>query len=170
AFIDSLKKTIDSNGGITSNVKVTIASNHKMAFEAIMALADTRLENSTLIVIDPVTRVLDMSRQNPAMWGQELIEEVLPTLAGLTNSDNGIFVVITSEVRQLSQDGNSPIHHRVIRRWSNKEYLVRRTPVGKQSEIVRIGDDVERIVGRLTLLEDGTVDLSVEVTIEGGVE
>jgi hypothetical protein len=135
--------------------------NHNEVQQVILDLI-TFLEGSdALIVIDPLTRVVDMARTDPTMWGQELIEEALPTLAALATG--GPCVLVTSECRSLAEGEKTPVHHQAIRRWADNEILVQREKAGSCSTITSIDpkSGAQKQIGRLKLLETGLIEVSI---------
>jgi hypothetical protein len=114
---------------------------------------------TSLVVVDPVTRVIDMARLNPTLWGQELIEEVLPTLAGVAS--NGVKVVVISESRVIDGAIACPVHHESIRQWVDHDIAVQRDATGPHSTIIgtnRTGLEIP--LGKLRLLNTGIVEVS----------
>jgi hypothetical protein len=159
SFVSHLKRNVDECSGKVGNIFVTMTHNHIDARKAILNLVPALEGSSALIVVDPLTRVVDMARSEPTMWGQELIEEVLPSLAALVA--NGSSVVVTSECRSLDEGENAPVHYLAIRRWADNELLVQRDKSGRYSTIISINpkSGVHKQLGRLRLLETGLVEV-----------
>ena len=160
SFIPHLKRNVKERGGSTGNILVTMTRSHNEAQRAILNLVPLLERSTALIVVDPVTRVADMARSNPTLWGQELIEEALPTLAAL--AANGSRVLVTSECRLLQESENAPVHQQAIRRWSDKEILIRREMAGRYSSITGIDpkSGVQTQIGRLRLLDTGLIEVN----------
>lgn len=133
SFLAHLKRNMDHYGGKPSNLLVTMTSGSHEALEVILSLPSKLTEGTALIVIDPITRVLDMSRTSPDLWGRELFEDALPTLAAIA-ATMGLSVLITSEVRE-SESGLRAVYYQKIRRWAGMNLYFER----------HIGFDVSRI-------------------------
>jgi hypothetical protein len=119
------------------------------------------LPQSTLpgmIVIDPITRVLDLARDDPTLWGREIIEDVLPTLAGLVAA-NDIAIVITSESRMLEDTGNRAVHHNTIAKWIDHDLCLNRGLSGSLTRIVRTIEDAEQETAQLRVDQTGALEI-----------
>jgi len=160
-FIRALKQSLQVVGGDPASVTLSFPTGPAQCFNAVLSTARITDRRPALVVIDPVTRVLDMSRSDPLMWGRTLIEDVLPTLAALSH-DGTTDVVIVSESRMLENSGPRAVHHGVIRRWCSYDLLIRRGLKHGHSEILvtNAGDEPSRIIGYLTIDADGTVAVS----------
>ena len=156
SFIPYLKRSIESAGGSIKNVSVTMASDRQEVRDLILGLSRSLPEQVSLIVIDSITRLLDMAREDPILWGRELFEEALPTLAGIVD-EKGVRIIITSESRAMNEVGNLAVHHRTIKKWVDHDILLVRSALEDSTRIMRIIDtpkDQEQI-GILRLKEDG---------------
>ncbi|MFW9888371.1 MAG: hypothetical protein ACFFER_09325 [Candidatus Thorarchaeota archaeon] len=153
-FIPHLKATVKHLGGVESNVSVVMTKGHKQTQDAISELAMTIIPDTSLVVIDPITRVLDMSRSEPILWGQVLIEETLPTLGALS-WERGIDIIAVSEMRFHPDIGNRPVFSNEIEKWADSTVKVCRDISGKSSSvsIVENGDCHE--VAQLRVLQNG---------------
>lgn len=160
SFIPHLKRNVAVRGGRNGNVVVTMTENHNDALDSILNLVSLLQDNTAVIIVDPVTRVVDMARIDPTMWGEELIEEALPTLAAV--ADMGSTVLVTSECRSLVEGENTPVHHQTIRRWVDKEILIQREMSGRYSTLTGIEpkSGAHCQAGRLRLLDTGFVEIS----------
>ncbi len=161
SFIRTLRANLHMLNG--HNITVSVSIGHKEVQEYILSLSTTIHPETSLIVIDPITRVLDMSRQDSIMWGRELIEEALPSLVAL--NQKGVKVVLVSEVRRLEEE-TVPVMHDSISIWKPVDLHVVRSP-GRESDILELrelGD--EHLLARLTMDPSGTVRLRTP-TIEG---
>ncbi len=160
SFISHLKRNVQHRGS-AANVFVTMTHNHNEVRQTILDLVTSLEGMSALIVVDPLTRVVDMARSEPVMWGQELIEEALPTLAAL--AAGGSIVLVTSECRSLEEGEKTPVHHKTIRRWADNEILVQREKASMYSTITSIDpkSGAQKEVGRLRLLETGLIEISI---------
>ncbi len=159
SFIAYLKSSIDAAGGNQQDLTVTVAHGHEQVREVVMSTVDRLRDTSRMVVIDPVTRVLDMSHEDIDMWGRELFEEILPTLAGLTIS-KGICVLILSEMRH-GENGVSPVYHRSIRTWLDLDISLTRIEQDRITKIsVLNGDDLEPLhVADMKVSTTGVVEI-----------
>jgi hypothetical protein len=121
------------------------------------------LSDASLIIIDTITRLLDMSSNSPEMWGRELIEEILPTLAAFSKSKQ-VTIIIISESRYMGDDLTTAVLHRGIRRWIDHDLELKRPYLEKRSIIQRYDED--EILAYLVLNKDGRI--LIESKEEGG--
>jgi RecA/RadA recombinase len=156
SFIPYLKRSIEFAGGSIQNVSVTMANDRQEVRELILGLSRSLPEGVSLIVIDSITRLLDMAREDPILWGRELFEEALPTLAGIVD-EKGVKIIITSESRAMSEAGNLAVHHRTIKKWVDHDILLVRSALEDSTRIMRVVDTPEdqEQIGILRLMEDG---------------
>ena len=155
SFIPYLKRSIEFAGGSIQNVSVTMANDRQEVRELILGLSRSLPEGVSLIVIDSITRLLDMAREDPILWGRELFE-ALPTLAGIVD-EKGVKIIITSESRAMSEAGNLAVHHRTIKKWVDHDILLVRSALEDSTRIMRVVDTPEdqEQIGILRLMEDG---------------
>jgi KaiC/GvpD/RAD55 family RecA-like ATPase len=156
SFIANLKRTIESADGSIQNVSVTMARDRHEVRDLILDLSRSLPEGVSLIVIDSITRLLDMARENPILWGRELLEEALPTLAGIVD-EKGVKIIITSESRAMSETGNRAVHHHTIKKWVDHDILLVRNALEDLTRIMRVVDTPEKqeLIGILRLMENG---------------
>lgn len=156
SFIPYLKRSIESAGGSIQNVSVTMANDRTEVRDLILGLSRSLPAGVSLIVIDSITRLLDMAREDPILWGRELFEEALPTLAGIVD-EKGVKVIITSESRAMSESGNLAVHHRTIKKWADHDILLVRNALEESTRILRVVDTPEdqELIGILRLMENG---------------
>ena len=156
SFIPNLKRTIESADGSIQNVSVTMARDRHEVRDLILGLSRSLPEGVSLIVIDSITRLLDMAREDPILWGRELFEEALPTLAGIVD-EKGVKIIITSESRAMSETGNLAVHHRTIKKWVDHDILLVRNALEDSTRIMRVVDTPENqgLIGTLRLMENG---------------
>ncbi|MHA2067655.1 MAG: hypothetical protein ACXABY_25100 [Candidatus Thorarchaeota archaeon] len=159
-FIPHLKATIDHLGGREENVAVTVTKGHKQALETVLSLPNTIESGTSLVVVDPITRVIDMARTDPILWGQELIEEALPTLAALTEGGT-IDVIVVSEMRLTPEVGIRPVHFNAISKWADNTVKVCLDSSGKSSSIFIEEDDDFRKIAQLQVRENGACHISI---------
>ena len=124
--------------------------------ELIQSLPDTKLPS--LIVIDPITRVLDLARDDPTLWGREIVEDVLPTLAGMVTA-NDLTIIITSESRMLEDSGNHPVHHSTIAKWIDHDLCLNRSLSGSVTHIMRKNEDVDQETAQLKVDQTGVLEI-----------
>lgn len=136
SFIVYLKRAMESIGGIQSNLTLTIADNHQDVLKTIISTHDRIRSNTALIVVDPITRVLDMSRRDEVMWGRELFEEALPTLSGIA-IQRDIMLLMTSEMR-FRGDITAPVFWEKLRTWLDADYLVKKSPDSNITDIYEV--------------------------------
>ncbi len=154
AFIGYLKRAVKSSGGVQSNLILTVADNHQDVLQSILSTPDRLRSNTEFIVVDPITRVLDMSRKDEIMWGRTLFEEALPTLVGLS-IQRDLSLLITSEVR-FRGDKTTPVFWDTLRTWLDADFLIKRLPDSNISEIYDVTDpNTENFLTSFTVNEDG---------------
>jgi hypothetical protein len=156
SFIPFLKRSINSAGGSIQNVSVTMAGERNEVRDLILRLPQSLPDGVSLIVIDSITRLLDMAREDPILWGRELFEEALPTLAGLVD-ERGVTVILTSESRAMTDSGNLAVHHRTIKKWVDHDIMLARNTLEDSSRILRVIDlpDNKEQIGVLRLMDNG---------------
>lgn len=153
SFLQPLRRNILEVGGKRENVSVVLG--HKRARETIEDIPELIRSDTRLVIIDPITRVLDMGFKNTMMWGRELFEESLPVLASLTLERN-ICILILNEVRQFDSD-TLPIHYEIMKRYCDSDYQIRRIITSNTSEIL----NSQGKFAELNLLDEGIVRLLI---------
>ena len=156
SFVSYLKRNIDASGGKAENVTITMTDDQSELLELIRTLPDSNLPS--LIVIDPIARVLDLAREDPTLWGQEIVEVILPTLAGIVSS-NDLDIVITSESRMLGDSGNRAVHHSTIAKWIDHDLCLNRDMTGSLTHIVRKIEDTEQETAQLRVDDTGALTI-----------
>ncbi|MHA1135879.1 MAG: AAA family ATPase [Candidatus Thorarchaeota archaeon] len=156
SFVSYLKNNVDASGGSPENVSITMINNQSELVKLIRNLPESDLPS--LLVIDPITRVLDLGRKNPTMWGRELVEDVLPTLAGLATA-NDIAVIITSESRMLEDSDNHAVHHSTIAKWIDHDLCLNRELSGSRTHIVRKIEDSDQETAQLIVDQSGILEI-----------
>lgn len=156
SFVRYLKRNIEASGGCSDNVTITMTDDQSELLELIQSFPNTELPS--LIVIDPITRALDLARDDPTLWGREIIEDVLPTLAGLV-ATNDLAIVITSESRMLEDSENRPVHHSTIAKWIDHDLCLNRDLSGSPTHIVRKIDDTEQETAQLKVDQTGVLEI-----------
>jgi hypothetical protein len=159
-FIPHLKATVTHFGGVEKNVSVTMANGHRQALETVLNLPLILAPSTSLVVVDPITRVIDMARTDPILWGQELLEEALPTLAALTENRQ-VDVIVVSEMRTIPEVGDLPVHSIAISKWADKTVKVCLDSSGKSSSIFIEEEGDYREIAHLKVLDDGACQLSL---------
>jgi len=155
AFVNHLKVNIDSVGGDRTAISILPIMGHKRVREAILDLPDSLDKNAVLLVVDPVTRALDMSHREDVMWGREMFEEVMPTLAGLVIA-RGLNMVIVSESRSLDHEPVAGFH-RSIKRWADHDLVLSRRYGASVTDVARYQTEGEVPFFQFTLTEKGIV-------------
>ncbi len=126
ASVRLLQAAVARHGGDPSHVAVSVTSDHGRAVKWVRALPHSLGPDTELVVIDPVTRVLDMARNDPVMWGREMLEETMPLLAAVRLS-RGTNIIVISESRLVKESLVDAVHHSVIRRYCDWDVLMRRS-------------------------------------------
>jgi len=156
SFVRYLKRNIEVSGGHSDNVTITMTDDQSELLELIRNLPNTDLPS--LIVIDPITRVLDLAREDPILWGREIVEDVLPTLAGLVVT-NDLTIVITSESRMFEDSENHAVHHSTIAKWIDHDLCLNRDLSGSPTHIVRKIDDSKQDAAQLKVDQTGVLEI-----------
>jgi len=156
SFVSYLKRNIVASGGHSENVTITMTGDQSELLDLIQALPKTDLPS--LIVIDPITRVLDLARDDPTLWGREIVEDVLPTLAGMVTT-NDLAIVITSESRMLEDSGNRAVYHNTIAKWIDHDLCLNRDLSGSLTHIVRKIEDAEQETAQLRVDQTGILEI-----------
>ena len=156
SFVSYLKRNIDASGGEVENVTITMTDDQSEIIELIRTLPDSDLPS--LIVIDPITRVLDLARDDPTLWGRDIVEDVLPTLASIV-STNDLSIVITSECRMLEDSGNHAVLHNTITKWIDHDLWLNRDASGSLTHIVRKTEDTEQETAQLRVDPTGFLEI-----------
>ncbi|MBD3406883.1 MAG: AAA family ATPase [Candidatus Lokiarchaeota archaeon] len=170
-FLPQLKKNIIQQRGNIDTVTVQIPQSYHESQQAILNLVEDISPLTKCIVIDSITRALDMSHDESQLWGRELIEEVLPTLASLSLARR-IQIIITSEIREIPDRGPVPVLHDVINRWSDVELAVRKSVNPRVSEIFLYSSNSPEfsLIGSISLNSNQVAslhDTDTEKTIGG---
>ncbi len=140
SFIPRLKELVDYHKGTASNITVIITRGSQETYETLLGLEHILLPATSLVIIDSLTRVLDMARRDPILWGREMVEDILPYLAGLASSKQ-LSLLCTSECRTLDLTGAKPVFHKTIQKWVNCEIRLSRPHGAKISEIIHTQND-----------------------------
>jgi hypothetical protein len=156
SFVSYLKRNIKARGGQIENVTITMTNDQTELLELIRTLPNSDLP--ALLVIDPITRVLDLAREDPTLWGREIVEDVLPTLAGLVHANN-LAIVITSESRMLEDAGTRPVHHNTISKWIDHDLCLSRDMSGLRTHVTRKLEDDEQETAQLRVDQSGILQV-----------
>lgn len=157
-FLSALKATTRALGGDPSRISITVANGHRNALKAVRRAVETIAPDTNLLIVDPITRVIDMSREEDVLWGREMIEEVLPSLVSQT--EIGVRVLLVSEVRYLDV-GVLPVMYDTISRWKPLNLHMARGP-GRYSTIsIPAGPD-EEVVAIMRLGKNGVINVTAE--------
>ncbi|MFO7836663.1 MAG: hypothetical protein R6V83_08410 [Candidatus Thorarchaeota archaeon] len=125
AFIEPLKQTISRTNGRPESVRVLSAMGHKMTVEIIEDIPTFLTEDTTLIVIDSITRVLDMGLRKDPMWGRVLFEEVLPSLTAMSMKHD-LTILCISECREVGGSKRA-VYEEAMNRFADYEIKIART-------------------------------------------
>ena len=158
AFVNHLRINIDSVGGDRTAISILPIMGHKRVQESILGLPDSLSNDTVLVVIDPVTRALDMSHREDVMWGREMFEEVMPTLAGLVIA-RGLNMVIVSESRCFDHVPVA-VFHRSIKRWTDHDLVLSRRYGTSVTDVTRYQTEGEVPFVQFTLTEEGVVKVT----------
>ncbi|MGY5859241.1 MAG: AAA family ATPase [Candidatus Thorarchaeota archaeon] len=156
SFVSYLKNNIASSGGCPDNVTITMVDDQTELLDLVQQLPNSELPS--LIVIDPITRVLDLGRENPTLWGRELVEDVLPTLAGIVAA-NDVSIIITSESRMLDDFNNHAVHHSTIGKWIDHDLCLNRDMSGSETHIVQKIEDADQETAQLRVDQSGILEI-----------
>lgn len=151
SFVRALKNNIASLDEVVHNITLRIPTGHREVQETILSMSENIPPDTALVVVDPITRTLDMSRRDVIMWGRELIEEVLPSLVALR--ERGVQVVLVSEVRCLDEK-IAPVFHESIARWKPIDIMLSKGP-GRETT-VHLNEEQ---FARMTVDDSGVVSL-----------
>jgi hypothetical protein len=154
-FIPILRANIAAVGGASSNIRVTLAQGSAEAQAAVMGTLEGTHPETRMVVVDPITRILDMSRVDDILWGRELIEDALPSLAAL--AERGIVVVLVSEVRS-TEVGVVPVMHDSVKHWKPRSLRAARGP-GRHSTLFLPTPEGEEVFAVLRVDERGLIQL-----------
>lgn len=138
----SFMRALKSNSQNSRNISVNIPTGHKEVQEVILSVCEMIPDDTSLIVVDPITRVLDMTRREELLWGRDLIENALPSLVALT--EQGIRVVLVSEVRSL-EERVTPVMYESILIWKPVDLQVVRS-LQRDSSLLRDGTPLARMM------------------------
>jgi hypothetical protein len=138
----SFVRALKSNTKNSSKIIVNILNGHKEVQDVILLVCEMIPDDTSLIVVDPITRVLDMTRREELLWGRDLIENALPSLVALT--ERGIKVVLVSEVRSL-EERVTPVMHESILIWKPVDIQVVRS-LERDSRLLIDGNPLARMM------------------------
>ncbi|TFF92822.1 hypothetical protein EU546_07075 [Candidatus Thorarchaeota archaeon] len=154
-----LRSTAQVCTGTHESIYVTFTREPSEAMAVIVSLSKRLNDEVSLVVIDPITRTLDLANVDSPMWGRELIEEIMPVLASLANN-KGTPILLTSECRYVPDLGVIPIHHETIQKWIDREILLKRSYGETETSIQELTPSGNLgTIGKLWLTESGAVEL-----------
>lgn len=154
-FVPLLKRNLEQSGGQIKNIAVTITDSPLELITTVESLSEKQ-SSPSLLVIDPITRVLDMARDDPVLWGRDLIEIVLPTLAGIV-SQGHLDIIIISENRMSEFSDNHAVHHKSISKWVDHDICLIRSLSSSDFRIVRRTREVTTELAIMKIDECGLV-------------
>jgi hypothetical protein len=163
SFVTHLKKNLGVSNGRIENITINLTES-RSELNALIDDMPRTVSEASLVVIDPITRVLDMTREDPILWGREIIEEVLPTLSGIV-SQNNVDVIIISESRMMEDSSNQAVHHKSISRWVDHDICLQRSLHGSHTQISRMTDDGLQELATMKLDSNGFIEIIPRMTI-----
>ncbi|RDE12453.1 MAG: hypothetical protein C4K48_09985 [Candidatus Thorarchaeota archaeon] len=170
SFVSHLKKNAVASGGKMENITVTFTEDQAELCTLIEGLPSA-IAGVSLVIIDPITRVLDLARDNPILWGREIIEDVLPTLTGIV-SQNNIDFIITSESRMMPDSTNRAVHHNSISRWADHDLCITRNTGSPHSQVSRFSENGMKELASMRMDSRGVIEVIPQMvlpTASGGV-
>jgi predicted ATP-dependent serine protease len=163
SFVTHLKKNISASGGRIENITINLTES-RSELNALIDDLPRILNEPSVVIIDPITRVLDMAREDPVLWGREIIEEVLPTLSGIVAHKN-VDIIIISESRMMEDSTNQAVHHRTISRWVDRDICLERNMHGSQTKISRLTDDGSQELAVMKVDSNGIIEIAPQLPI-----
>lgn len=155
SLVRALKAHTSIFGGRASNIRVSLPNGASEAIHVLRAVTLSAVPETRMIVVDPITRVLDMSTVDDVMWGRELIEEILPSLAAL--SARGVRTLLVSEVRN-TEVGLLPVMHDSVKRWKPRNLRATKGP-GRHSTLLLPTEEGEEVLALMRIDERGCLQL-----------
>jgi predicted ATP-dependent serine protease len=154
SFTSYLRKNISDDNAKRINLQTPLG--FRKSYDTIMNL---EIKPDSLVVIDTITRLLDMSSNSPELWGRDLFEEVLPTLAAQSQSKDTT-VLLLSESRYGTDEKLEPVFHNMIDRWVDHHLELRREYLSKKTTIHRF--DEENVLACLVLDKEGIIQIEIQ--------
>lgn len=125
AFIEPLKRTMSYRNGKPESVRIISTLGHEMVLQAIEDIPSFLTEDTALVVIDSITRVLDMGLRTEPMWGRILFEEVLPTLTAISMTQD-LTILYISECRDVGGSRRA-VYKEAMNRFADYEIKITRS-------------------------------------------
>ena len=163
SFVSYLKKNVAASGGKMENIAVTFTED-QAELRTLIETLPSAIAGVSLVIIDPITRALDMARDNPILWGREIIEDVLPTLTGIV-AQNNINIIITSESRMMQGSTNQAVHHKSISRWADHDLCMTRCMGRPYSQVSRLSEDGMRGLASMRIDSRGVIEVVSQVVL-----
>jgi len=157
SFVKALKSNLNTVDSRMFNITMRVPTGHKEVQKTVASLPEDIHPDTSLVVVDSITRTLDMSRRDEILWGRELIEEALPSLVALT--ERGVKVLLVSEVRFLGEE-TLPVMYDSINRWKPVDLRLMRGPGWDSTISLRKNPDSEVPMARMTIDVSGVVRLT----------
>jgi predicted ATP-dependent serine protease len=154
SFTSYLRKNIDEDRA--KRISIHNPLGFRKSYDAIMNL---QIKDDSLVVIDTITRLLDMSSNSHELWGRELIEEILPTLAAHAQSKNAT-ILLLNESRYRTDDELEPVFRIMIDRWVDHHLELKREYLSKKSTIHLFDDEDE--IAYLLLDKEGMIEIKLQ--------
>lgn len=163
SFVSHLKKNAVASGGKMENITVTFTEDQAELCTLIEGLPSA-IAGVSLIVIDPITRVLDLARNDPVLWGREIIEDVLPTLTGIV-AQNNVDIIITSESRMMQDSINRAVHHNSISRWADHDLYMSRSIGRPHMQVSRFSEDKKEEFASMRIDDRGMIEVVPQMVL-----
>lgn len=154
AFITPLKRTISRRNGNPDSIRILTALGHEMVSQTISNIPSFFTENTILVVIDSITRVLNMGVRHEPMWGRVLFEEILPTLTAISMTHN-VIVLCISECRDVGGSKRA-VYKEAMNRFASQKIRITRT----RKSGISIAETESRPLAEISLEEEGSVALA----------
>jgi len=155
AFLSSLKRTISRRNGNVKSVRILTALGHKMVRQTISNIPSFLTDNTILVVIDSITRVLNMGLRVEPMWGRVLFEEILPGLAAISMTHN-ITILCISECRDVGGSKRA-VYEEAMNRFANHEIRVSRT----RKSGISVAEIESKSLAKIRLEKEGSVTMAL---------
>lgn len=155
AFLSSLKRTISRRNGNVKSVRILTALGHKMVRQTISNIPSFLTDNTILVVIDSITRVLNMGLRVEPMWGRVLFEEILPGLTAISMTHN-ITILCISECRDVGGSKRA-VYEEAMNRFANHEIRVSRT----RKSGISVAEIESKSLAKIRLEKEGSVTMAL---------
>jgi predicted ATP-dependent serine protease len=155
SFLTPLKRTISRRNGNAKSVRILTALGHEMIRQTLSDIPLFLTEDTILVVIDSITRVLNMGLRSEPMWGRVLFEEVLPALTAISMTHNTSILCI-SECRDVGGSKRA-VYQEAMNRFANQEIRITRT----RKSGISIAEIESKPLAKISLEKEGSVALAL---------